>query len=193
MNSANAECWRSIFGYEGLYEISDFGRVRSFDRVILRSNGISEMRPGRIMRSALAGRGYPFVKLFKDGKGKAFYIHRLVAAAFLPFVEGMHVNHIDFDKTNNRASNLEWVTPKQNTAHSIDAGRWSGKYNSGKCLAANNPNRAQKLTLKDVRDIRAACANGVKQSITAEKFGITQGTVSAIKRGSVWRVDVLAA
>lgn len=109
--------WKPIRGYEGSYEVSSDGRVRGVDRTVKRStsprrvNGV-EIKPHR------SNSGYKFVLLRNAGKQKPFYIHRLVAAAFVPNPNGLNVvNHIDEDKDNNCADNLEWCSHGQNMAH----------------------------------------------------------------------------
>ena len=97
--------WRPIKGYEGLYEISDTGNVKSIPR-----KGTRSTEP-KIMIVSIYNHGYPQVTLTKHGKGKTARIHRLVADAFLPNPNGLpEINHIDEDKTNNNVNNLEWCT-----------------------------------------------------------------------------------
>lgn len=110
--------WKPVKDYEGLYEVSSDGRVRSLDRL----DRLGRKVAGRIRRHSLAGRGYPHMPLHKDQKQTGKYIHRLVAEAFLGPREGMEVNHINGDKTDNRVENLEWVTPSQNILHSLANG-----------------------------------------------------------------------
>lgn len=186
MKSTAKEQWRPVSGFEGHYEVSDLGRVRSLDRLINRRNGTSEFKRGRILKQAKAGRGYLFVSLAVERVCRQTYVHRLVASAFVLHVSGPHVNHIDFNRENNAASNLEWVTPKRNTEHSIRAGRWADIHANKRILAAYNPKRAQKLTLATVEAIRSACQRGESQFAIGARFGITQATVSKIKRGSIW-------
>lgn len=96
------EEWKPVVGYEGLYEVSSLGRVRS--------------RQG-LLRQSLANR-YPSVHLSRDGKQATHRVHRLVASAFIPNPDGREtVNHIDGDRTNNAALNLEWVTTSENVRH----------------------------------------------------------------------------
>ena len=99
--------WKNIKGYEGLYQVSDEGEVRSL--------GNNESRKEKILKPAYRGNGYLFVSLCKNGKKKMFSIHRLVAEAFLPNSNNLpEINHKDENKANNCASNLEWCDRKYN-------------------------------------------------------------------------------
>lgn len=99
------EEWRPIVGYEGLYEVSNLGRVRSFKW------GREEIRKLHITK-----KGYLEVGLCKEGKQKMFKVHRLVAQAFIPNPEGLPViNHRDENPKNNKVDNLEWCTYKYNS------------------------------------------------------------------------------
>lgn len=184
------EIWRPVAKFEALYEISDAGRVRSFDRTIYRKDGSVELKKGRIMKPSLSAYGYQIVSLCDHGKRTMAIVHRLVAMAFLGDPNGRHVNHIDFNKTNNSVNNLEWVTPKENTAHSIRSGRWNMCHKGETALAINNPTRATKLSASDVAEIRSACTRGEPQLAIAKRYGIFQGTVSKIKRGAIWSNEV---
>lgn len=146
--------WKAVAGYEGCYEVNDHGKVRSIDRTRAYSrNGISFIRSyaGREMsphRNKVT-RSYTrlTVILCKDGSQKRKVIARLVAEAFIPNPHRKPcVNHIDHDPTNNRVSNLEWCTHKENTQHAIKAGRFSShragifneKHPSSKAVIATN-------------------------------------------------------
>ena len=118
------EIWKPIEGYEGLYEVSNLGRVKSYQK----------NKNGHLLSFTKSTWGYHLVGLNKDGKRKSFSVHRLVATAFLPKIEGKEViNHIDCDKTNNHVDNLEWCTQKENVQHSVKLGHYE---NSG---AENKP------------------------------------------------------
>ena len=105
------EQWRDIEGYEGLYQVSDIGRVR-------------RMPKGKIRVQKAARNGYLQINLSKDNKVRWAGVHRLVAAAFIPNPDSLPmVNHKDEDKHNNRVDNLEWVTPQQNCLHGTATAR----------------------------------------------------------------------
>lgn len=112
------EQWRHIPGYNGKYEVSTLGRVRSFAL----SSRASVEYP-YILKPKMSEHGYCSVCLYKNGKREYHMIHRLVATAFIPNVsKNPEVNHKDGDKSNNEVSNLEWVTSSENMKHSFAAG-----------------------------------------------------------------------
>lgn len=115
------EVWRDIADFEGLYQVSNFGRVRSLDRVV--KHGSSQMRlKGRVL-SPRVPTPYLGVILSKNGKAYPKRIHRLVAQEFVPNPDNLPaVDHIDGDKTNNAASNLRWCSQKQNIGYANDKG-----------------------------------------------------------------------
>lgn len=113
------EHWVPITGYEGWYEVSDEGRVRSVDRIVYFKNGHSRFYKGQIMKFRYHN-GYAMVNLNKNKKMKEFYVHRLVIENFTLHPRNKKwVNHIDGDKSNNKLVNLEWCTPKENNDHAI--------------------------------------------------------------------------
>ena len=117
--------WRSIKGYEGLYEVSDSGQVRSVDRITT-GNRQRKIR-GRILKQGLSTTGYCICFLSKEGMQKTKKVHRLVAEAFLEKEEGKNIiNHKDLNPKNNDASNLEWCTQSYNIRHCIQKGRHIG-------------------------------------------------------------------
>lgn len=106
------EIWKNIKGYEGKYQISNLGRVKSVERISTTGQHLHE----KVMKTCRDVGGYDFVGLWNGGKKKNFKIHRLVIENFNP-VENMgnlDCNHKDEDKTNNRLENLEWLTRKEN-------------------------------------------------------------------------------
>lgn len=108
------EIWKPVVGYEGYYEVSSFGNIRSIDREVLYSNGIKHHYNGKIL-TKMNIRGYDRVILSRDNKFKHPQIHRLVAQAFIPNPKNLpQVNHKNEDKGDNRVDNLEWCTSEYN-------------------------------------------------------------------------------
>ena len=111
------EKWKSVTGYEGLYEVSSLGRVKSLDKIITDKNGRSYRLKERILSPTFDAYGYLLVTLYKNTKRRTYKVHRLVANEFVindnP-EEKNCVNHLDEDKTNNHADNLQWVTIQEN-------------------------------------------------------------------------------
>lgn len=110
------EEWRDVKGYEGLYQVSNLGRVRSYEKSFPNPSNPEKMItvPERILKP-LNPKGYMAVTLYKDRKPKQVRIHRLVAEYFVDNPFGLNeVDHIDRDKTNNKAENLRWVTTSEN-------------------------------------------------------------------------------
>jgi len=108
--------WKDIKGYEGYYQVSSHGQVRSLDRTVP-SKGFTRRIKGRIMAQSIDKDGYKHLRLRKGGREKSFFVHRLVAVAFVMNinpVEFIQINHKDEDKKNNHYSNLEWCTAAYN-------------------------------------------------------------------------------
>lgn len=120
------EVWKDIAGYEGIYQVSNLGRVRSLDRYIEQPNphdGHMQLvlRAGRILKTQISNSGYEYVMIPKGGrKYNSIFVHRLVAAAFIPNENNLPiVNHKDENKLNNHADNLEWCTVIYNSHYGI--------------------------------------------------------------------------
>lgn len=113
----NESRWIPISGYEGYYELSLTGRVRSLSRTIFTKKGLRSVK-GKLLSPKSNGSGYLFVVLCKKGNKACQYLHRLVARGFIPNPYNKpQVNHINGDKTDNRVVNLEWVTAQENSCH----------------------------------------------------------------------------
>lgn len=109
------EIWKDIIGYEGLYQVSSEGRVKSLKRKVQHSICGMKTISERILRPATDKNGYLTVDLYKDGKRKTYKVHRLVAQAFIPNPLGLpQCNHKDENPSSNYAENLEWVSAKEN-------------------------------------------------------------------------------
>lgn len=111
----STEEWRAIPEWEGFYEVSSFGRVRSLPRVVYRSNGYVLNLKGKILKTNPDTRGHHQFRLNRPGVRKIARVHRIVLEAFVgPCPEGMGALHWDDDKDNNHLSNLRWGTPTEN-------------------------------------------------------------------------------
>lgn len=166
--------------YLGIYQVSNVGRVRSLDRVIIRKNGGSRTIKGKLLTPSLHKKGYYYVRLGTKGNQKHFYIHRLVAIAFIPNPENnSQVNHINGIKTDNYVSNLEWLTPKENMEHAFSKGL--GAFGERQWKA--------KLTLNQVKEIRKLLALGnLSLKEIGDMFDVSLKTISNIKSGKTWKV-----
>ena len=112
------EIWKPVVGYEGIYEVSSLGRVKSCERTIIRSNGREINFPDKIMKPSINHKGYLIIDLRKNGNRQGGFIHRLVGKAFIDNpLNKERINHKNGDKTDNRVQNLEWVTNQENMAH----------------------------------------------------------------------------
>lgn len=172
------EIWKDIEGYEGMYQVSNMGRVRALDRVKPNSGG--QIAKGHILPSYNNGNGYLWVSLWKFNKSKHIYVHRLVAMAFIPNPSNLPIiNHKDEDKSNNRHDNLEWCTQKYNINYGNHMKRLKESY------IANGNNRPI-----DVYDMKGTflktfdCSNEVCKEIGINRRGLylaCQGVTKSYK------------
>ena len=123
------ESWRDIKGYEGYYQVSNLGNVRSVERTTITRQArydkpVVVRRRAGLLKQHLDGKGYPMIRLCRLGIVKTINVHRLVAQAFIENpLDKPAVNHIDANPLNNRADNLEWCTIAENNAHTHRLGR----------------------------------------------------------------------
>lgn len=158
------EIWKNIEGYEELYEVSNFGRVKSL------KGGRWGTGKERILKPQTDGCGYLKVHLCNEGKVKTFKVHRLVAQAFIPNPQNLpEINHINEDKTNNRVENLEWCTREYNNNHGTRNQRVAKSNTNGK------------------KSKRVLCVeSGIVYPSSHEvqrKFGYSQGNISSCCTG----------
>ena len=126
------EIWRPIKGYEGLYEVSNLGRIKSLKRLVKKWDGY-RIVPEKILTPRANNRGYLRINLCKDGITKTFSPHRLVAEAFIPNPDNLPcVNHKDENPLNNVVSNLEWCTYSYNNSYGTRLERVRDKQINGK-------------------------------------------------------------
>ena len=162
------EIWRDIPGYEGYYQVSNLGQVRSLDRVVCDKNGKKRLHKGRT-KARCQGLTSPYLQtqLCTKSRARHFLIHRLVASAFLPdWNPVLEVNHKDGNKLNNRADNLEMCTRKENYQHAI-ANNLKRDYGEKHVRA--------KLTNEEAHQIRLLYYLwGIPQVVLARMFGMSK-------------------
>ena len=138
------EIWKDIQGYEGEYQVSNLGRIKSLPRKRVTPTGWPYLSKGKILTPKLRKDGYLEISLRTKGKGKSYFIHRLVAQAFIPNPYNKpQVNHLNGKKSDNRIENLECATRKENMQHAfktglIDSSKIS-KSRTGKYSGKNHP------------------------------------------------------
>ena len=168
------ERWVDIPGYEGMYQASDRGRVRSYPRVIERSDGTVEHRVGKLLHARVNRKkgNYQQVGLCKDGKCKTFYVHSLVALAFIGIrPDNCVICHANGNPQDNRVENLRYDTQSENMRDNV---RIYGKQSSGK------------LTAKDAAEIRRLHEEGMSYRQLANKYGVVKGTIGHVLNGRAY-------
>jgi len=162
------EIWKDIKGYEGIYQISNLGRVKSFHK---------RMRKKLFLNNHLTLAGYYQIELNKDGKQNrtTTHLHQLIAIYFIPNPENKPcVNHINGIKTDNRIENLEWVTHSENTKHAYAIG------------LKERPN--SKLEMDDVYDIKIIHKMfGLTQNEIGKKFNVSGRTICDVLRNKSYK------
>lgn len=172
--------WKDVSGFEGWYQVSSNGIVRSLDRHIVDGRLVK----GKVLTQITDRQGYKKVALCRSGKHYKFFVHRLVAGAFIPNTNNFpSINHIDENPANNDVSNLEWCTVKYNVNYGNRAKKYA-KQVSGEL------HYGHKLSKQDVLNIIKEYQRGVKGRGTeaiAKKYGIHRMTVKAIITGKSWK------
>ena len=179
-NTDIVELWRPMVGYETFYSISNIGRVR-------REKGHNgKCKVGRILKTRLSPDGYLRLNLCADTIRSTVKIHRLVALAFLghPPDSTLVINHIDGNKLNNRADNLEYVSNEENIQHAVLNGLLpTGKLHYSNTDYRNSRGHCIKLTEKDVRQIRKLRSTGISLKVIGEQFHISRTYLRRITNG----------
>ena len=173
------ELWKDIKGYENLYQISNFGRIASLDRILTKKdrwgNVINYKLKGKEIKSSFNNKGYVIMHLHKDSKSKTFLIHRLVAETFISNPNNLlEVNHKDENKQNNKADNLEWCTRKENNNYGIQSKE--GRRKTSKF-------RMKKVAQYDCYGNLIKVFDGIR--IAEEKTGIDNRNICSCCKGKV--------
>lgn len=185
VQSEPVEQWLPVAAYEGIYEVSDRGQVRSVTRPVKMryADGVRVRRQrGKARASKDNGRGYRHIHLSRDGVTVTGYVHRLVAEAFVPNPRSLpEIHHIDFNPSNNAASNLAWVTKAENMAFSREAGRLHGL-----TKAAGSTPSARSLTAEQVQRIRSETTDDDTLDSIGARYGVSGALISNILKAKCW-------
>lgn len=173
------EKWKPIPYYEGLYEASSKGRIRSCSREIRRkTDGVIVHYKEKILTPHYgSSNGYPIVALSKNGTPKTYSLHRIIAECFIPKKEGCDfINHKDGDKKNCSAENLEWVTASENAEHAYKMlGRKPPRL--GTCGTRFTPDQIRSIR-KDDRNVKEI----------ASQYGVTRESIYNIKKRKTYAI-----
>lgn len=177
MNSLD-EAWRDCAGFEGFYQVSNLGRVRSCDRVGNHAVYGNMLLRGKILKPATKT-GYSTLVFSVFNNQCTVYVHALVAHAFIgDRPESLQINHIDGNKQNNTLANLEYCTRKENAFHA---------HATGLCRPVRGEDCAKAiLKASDISVIRSRLASGHLQKAIAFDYGVTPETIRGIKTGRSW-------
>lgn len=170
------EIWKEISGYEGYFEVSNLGNFRSKDRIIkYKSNG-TRLYPGKPLKTETIVEGYQRIVLMKEAIKKRYMCHRLVAQEFVPNPDNKpYVNHINGNKADNRAKNLEWVTQSENELHSHSTlGNTMRGKTYPKKVEAIFPKEGDRVVFNSMSDaikfLGTGCIEGLKKAIVADRI-----------------------
>ena len=177
------EEWKDIPNYEGLYQISNLGRIKSLEKMLKNKNGYRKSEE-KILIPQRRKNGYLKVELYKNGQRKTFMIHRLVGEAFVFKPENKcEINHKDGNKENCCVSNLEWITHSENMQHAVE---------KGLVLKGGNNDRAKKINQYDLQNnyIRTwECLRETERILKIHSSNISKCCKGKVKSagGYIWR------
>lgn len=174
--------WRDIPGYEGLYQVSSDGQVKRLEAIVQRKNGSGLSNREHLLAPRVKNSGYLFVSLSKSNKRQNAYIHHLVAYAFVGArPDGYDINHVDGNKLNNAAINLEYVTRTENMRHAREKG-----------LHDNRGEKQWKAKLSDddaymIKTVGILCLDEISVSYMARHYGVSVNTIWCVVNGKTFK------
>lgn len=165
------EVWKPVIGFEGFYEVSNFGRVRSKDRYVKHNCGGLKKVEAQILSQLITSNGYCQVFLWKHGKRKVCLVHRLVLQAFVgECPKNMEVRHLNSISTDNNLENLAYGTRSENTIDTLKLGR-GGR---------------QRLNPTLVKEIRKRLSNGESSKVLAHEYEVSTRAIYKIKNRTTY-------
>lgn len=171
------EQWRAVVGYEGFYEVSDRGSVRSVSRKVYHPRGGSKMWTGKVLKPGVRKHGRRYVVLCKEGATKSFSIARLVLEAFVGPANGRMALHKDDDRSNDTLANLYWGTHIENM---------SDKVKNGNSLKGSKHHKAQ-VSEAQVIEMRKRMDGGEDYRVVAADYGLSLTATQSIKHRRTWK------
>lgn len=169
------EIWKDVPSYEGLYQASNMGRIRSVNRSLLTKSGVWKNYPGVLLKLTPNYHGRYTVALFKNSQHKATTVHRVICLTFIPNPENKReVNHKNGIPTDNRVENLEWVTHQENMAHAA----------LNELIPKGIRHGRSKLSEDQVRDILSRPREGYDK--LANEFNVSRQSIGFIMSGKNW-------
>jgi hypothetical protein len=173
------EIWKDIEQFNNEYQISNLGRIKSKEGIIIRSNGIPYKRESKILKPA-SDKGYLKGAVCLNKKLVRYKIHRIVADAFVNGKkDGLEVNHINGDKSDNNAQNLEWVTRSENMIHAVKIGLLLVKKGS-----QTKQSKMNELTVLKIYDLKN---KGWQRKMILKELSITPDMYKDVIRGKTWK------
>ena len=181
------EVWKDVKGYEGIYKVSNFGKVKSLDREVAPNNRVPYWRKGKICKQSKSNLGYMTVGFTVNNVKVNKYVHRLVAEAFITNMNDYpQVNHIDCDKTNNKIDNLEWCTNSQNHIHASKNGL--NKLHLHRVAYLGEKNGRSLLTKKQVLEIKQKyIPYKYPAKKLAKEYNVSESCITHILNNTSWK------
>ncbi len=175
----NQEIWKDVVGYEGLYQASNLGNIRSLTRFTKdKRYDVKKTLKGKLLKLTKREDGYLIITFRKNKTAKKFRVHRLICETFIENIENKPcVNHINGNKTDNSIKNLEWCTYKENMIHAFETG----------LSPSGEKHYISKLNNEQVLEIKQILKKDYILKDIAKKYNVTHTCIIQIRKGKSWK------